>query len=138
MTLDTEHQNINLRTPSCTYKRNMKFLSAENQNHYRTFWMLHWDLEYLEYDDSVHLREHNDIVFYSRWPRRRSTDEVCTCSLAAGSLLGSAVRLIRSPRMVCRWVTSPSMLISWSCTHGMQKVTFLPELEPEEPMQAQH
>lgn len=40
-----------------------------------------------------------------------------TCSLAAGSLLGSAVRLVRSSRMVCRWVTSPSMLISWSCKH---------------------
>lgn len=35
MTLDTEHQNINPRTPSCTYKRNIKFLSAENQNHYQ-------------------------------------------------------------------------------------------------------
>lgn len=31
--------------------------------------------------------------------------------------MGSAVRLVRSSRMVCRWVTSPSMLISWSCTH---------------------
>lgn len=43
-------------------------------------------------------------------------DEEDTCSLAGGSLFGSAVKLVRSSRMVCRWVTSPSMLISWSCS----------------------
>lgn len=42
-------------------------------------------------------------------------DEEYTCSLAGGSLVGSAVKLVKSSRMVCRWVTSPSMLISWSC-----------------------